>query len=41
MNGTWKSKLKKEVVEYYTPDWVWKQLYEYIQKDKIIWEPFR
>ena len=41
MNGTWKSKLKKEVVEYYTPDWVWKQLYEYIPKDKIIWEPFR
>jgi hypothetical protein len=34
-------KLLKKNDEYYTPEWVWDCLKDYIPKDKIIWEAFR
>ena len=33
--------MNKDVVEYYTPDWVWSKLKQFIPNDKVIWEPFR
>jgi hypothetical protein len=35
------SKLNSDNIEYYTPDWVWDCLKDYIPKDKVIWEAFR
>jgi hypothetical protein len=35
------SKLKKENIEYYTPNWVWEDLQKFIPKNKVIWEAFR
>ena len=26
--------------EYYTPDWVWRQIQCFIPRDKVLWEPF-
>ena len=33
--------LNSNNIEYYTPDWVWDCLKDYIPQDKVIWEPFR
>ena len=41
MNGNRKSKLNKKKVEYYTPDWVWDSVKQFIPKNKVIWEALR
>ena len=33
--------LNSDNIEYYTPNWVWDCLKDYIPKDKVIWEAFR
>ena len=35
------SNLNSDNIEYYTPNWVWDCLKDYIPKDKVIWEAFR
>ena len=35
------SNLNSNNIEYYTPNWVWDCLKDYIPKDKVIWEAFR
>jgi hypothetical protein len=35
------SNLNSDNIEYYTPDWVWDCLEDYIPKNKVIWEAFR
>jgi hypothetical protein len=40
MNQTLKL-LDNDKIEYYTPNWVWDSVKQFIPKDKIIWEAFR